>query len=68
MEAYFEALSKDKKNIGDNLGCILSSGPGQLVLMQIPFTDKLKKIITLYFEQKVFIPLVSPQLIRMLHE
>ena len=28
MEAYFDALAKDKKNIGSNLGCILSEGPG----------------------------------------
>lgn len=41
LDAYFEALSKDKKNIGNNLGCILTEGPGRLVRQQIPLDDAL---------------------------
>lgn len=50
MEDYFMALSKDKKNIGENLGCILSGGLGAMQKAQIPINDKLKKIIIEYFE------------------
>jgi len=50
IEDYFTALSKDKKNIGKNLGCILSSGLGAMQKVQIPLDDKLKKVIIAYFE------------------
>ena len=50
IEDYFMALSKDKKNIGENLGCILSGGLGAMQKAQIPINDKLKKIIIEYFE------------------
>lgn len=50
IEDYFTALSKDKKNIGENLGCILSSALGKMEKFQIPFDDKLKKTIIAYFE------------------
>jgi len=49
MDLYFNALSKDKKNIGNNLGCILSEGPGKLIRQQIPFDDVLKDNIRSYF-------------------
>jgi 3-dehydroquinate synthase len=51
MDAYFEALSKDKKNIGSNLGCIRTEGPGRLVRKQVPFDDTLREIIRTYFTQ-----------------
>ena len=50
IEDYFIALSKDKKNIGENLGCILNSGPGSMKKVQIPLDDKLKNIILSYFK------------------
>lgn len=50
IEDYFMALSKDKKNIGENLGCILSGGLGVMQKAQIPINDKLKKIIVAYFK------------------
>jgi 3-dehydroquinate synthase len=56
MDAYFDALSKDKKNIGNNLGCILSEGPGRLVRQQITFDDVLKETIRSYFTQRLFSP------------
>jgi len=49
MEPYFDALAKDKKNIGSNLGCILSEGPGRLIRQQVPFDDTLKNMIRTYF-------------------
>ena len=49
LEAYFGALAKDKKNLGNNLGCILSEGPGGLVRKQVPFDDTLKEVIRTYF-------------------
>jgi hypothetical protein len=51
MDAYFEALSKDKKNIGSNLGCNLTEGPGRLVCKQVLLDNTLKEIIRTYFAQ-----------------
>lgn len=51
MEKYFNALTKDKKNIGNNLGCILTEGPGKLVRKQVPFDEVLKDIISTYFRE-----------------
>lgn len=48
--AYMKALSKDKKNIGNNLGCILTSGPGSMKKVQIPMNDKMKSMISSYFK------------------
>ncbi len=52
IEDYFTALSKDKKNIGKNLGCILTSGLGSMKEVQISLDDKLKKIIIAYFKTR----------------
>lgn len=46
---YLKALSKDKKNIGKNLVCILSSGKGAMKKVEIPFNDELKNVILSYF-------------------
>lgn len=51
LDAYFDALTKDKKNIGESLVCILSEGPGKLVKKQLPFDSKFKGIINNYFKQ-----------------
>ena len=48
-ENYLVALSKDKKNIGKDLVCILSSGPGSMRKTQIPLDKKLKGMISEYF-------------------
>ena len=45
IDAYVAALSNDKKNIGDNLGCILSEGAGKLVMKQIPLDNNFKSMI-----------------------
>lgn len=54
MKTFFEALSNDKKNIGNNLGCILSEGPGKLIRHQIPFGTDLQNMIIDYFKEYLF--------------
>ena len=49
IDHYLKALSKDKKNIGSDLVCILSRGPGAMQKTQIPLDNKLKEIILSYF-------------------
>ena len=49
-DEYFRALSRDKKNIGKNLGCILTAGPGLMKKVQIPIDDILKNITLSYFK------------------
>ncbi|KGM38632.1 hypothetical protein JY97_15125, partial [Alkalispirochaeta odontotermitis] len=50
IDDYFVALSKDKKNIGKNLGCILTDGIGSMWKAQIPLDGVLKSTISEYFE------------------
>jgi hypothetical protein len=47
--SYLQALSKDKKNIGTTLGCILTRGPGKMFKAQLPFDQNLKDDILSYF-------------------
>lgn len=49
LETYLQALSKDKKNMGANIGCILAEAPGKLVKKQIPADSNFKKILEDYF-------------------
>lgn len=53
IDDYFKALSKDKKNIGGKLGCILTSGPGKMKKELCLIDDRLKKIILSYFRSSV---------------
>ncbi|MDA8872025.1 3-dehydroquinate synthase [Candidatus Thioglobus sp.] len=48
---FLESLSKDKKNQGINLGCILSKGPGKLFKQFLPIDEKFKSLIKNYFEK-----------------
>jgi hypothetical protein len=36
LDRYFELFSKDKKNIGRNVGCILAKASGVLSKQQVP--------------------------------
>lgn len=47
---FLQALSKDKKNIDNDLMCILTRGPGQMKKVKIPFNRNLRHIILSYFE------------------
>ena len=49
LGGYFEALSRDKKNTGKELTCILSAGPGALKKVRIHPDDGLKGMIRDYF-------------------
>jgi len=51
IDDYLKTLSRDKKNIGKELGCILTKGHGKMMRMQIPMDGKLKSIIKSYFEE-----------------
>ena len=47
---FLESLSKDKKNKGEKLGCILSRGPGKLMKEFLPIDKKFKSLMKNYFE------------------
>lgn len=49
VEDYLAALSRDKKNIGNSVGCILTSGPGAMKKVYLPFDDHLKSMVLAYF-------------------
>lgn len=49
LDVYLQALSKDKKNVGNDLVCILASKPGSLHKVQLTFDYKLKEMIAAYF-------------------
>ncbi len=51
MAAYLKALSKDKKNKGNQLGCILLSGPGKASKVYIEMDEKLSSLILDYSEK-----------------
>lgn len=50
MGEYIMALSRDKKNEGNQLGCILSSGLGTMKKVLLPLDDRLKAMIRNYFK------------------
>jgi len=50
IESYFQALSKDKKNKGNKLGCILTFGPGKLEKVFIDMDESLRNTILQYSE------------------
>ena len=52
MEKYYKALSRDKKNIGENLGCILTCGPGKMFKSQILIDDKFRELIRTFFNKR----------------
>lgn len=49
LNRYFELLSHDKKNVGDQLTCILCAGKGKLLKQQIPLNDELKAVVREHF-------------------
>ena len=50
IESYCLALSRDKKNKGNKLGCILSKGPGKVEKIFVDIDDRLKNIMLKYFK------------------
>lgn len=49
MARYIQFLSKDKKNIGNDLVCILAEGPGHITKQCIVIDDLFKDVIYTYF-------------------
>jgi len=48
IEPLLVALSKDKKNVGENLTVILTRGAGEMVKMRIPLDSTLKEYVNDY--------------------
>ncbi len=51
-DGYFKALSKDKKNVGADLGCILTKGPGKMFKELVPMNRVFKDDIFEYFGRR----------------
>ncbi len=49
IEVYCQALSKDKKNVGSKLGCILTKGPGKMGKCFLDIDDHFRKELLSYF-------------------
>lgn len=52
LDRYFGLLSKDKKNVGNNVGCILAKDNGILFKQQLPLDDNFRKVIRAYFSEQ----------------
>ena len=55
MDRYFIALQKDKKNVGSQLGLILTSGIGNMFKQLCDFDERLKELITSFFVNKLYL-------------
>lgn len=51
MERYIQYLSKDKKNIGSDLVCILAEGPGRITKQRINMDEDFRGILQKYFNE-----------------
>lgn len=51
VTSYLGFLAKDKKNVDEQLTCILSEGAGKLVKTKIPMDARFKERIASYFSQ-----------------
>ncbi len=54
LDRYLGALSKDKKNVGDDLVCILASRPGALEKVRLRMDDELRRMIGYYFGARLW--------------
>lgn len=50
LEVYLSALSKDKKNLGNDLVCILAEKPGKLLKHRIPMDERFQATLREYFQ------------------
>jgi 3-dehydroquinate synthetase len=51
---YFEALKRDKKNIGSEVKVILTSGLGEMFKTTLNLDEKNQSIISEYFEMQLY--------------
>jgi 3-dehydroquinate synthase len=49
LDRYLDLLSKDKKNVGNSVGCILAKDTGILLKQQLPLDDHFREMIHAYF-------------------
>jgi 3-dehydroquinate synthase len=60
LERYCRALSKDKKNVGNQLGLILTRGIGHMFKQLCDFDDGIKCVIDSYFKDKLYLKDLKP--------
>ena len=53
-DRYFAALSKDKKNVANDLVCILASAPGALEKTRLPMDERIRTAIARYFHERIW--------------
>jgi 3-dehydroquinate synthase len=53
FDRYFELLTKDKKNVGSNVGCILARDSGILLKQLLPLDNHFKEMIRAYFSREL---------------
>ena len=54
MDDYFAAIKKDKKNVGHQLGLILTRGVGDMFKRLCDFDEDLQRIMTDFFKNKSY--------------
>ena len=54
IDRYFDALSKDKKNIGNEVKVILTRGLGDMFKTTLPMTNEVKTLINNFFKDKLY--------------
>jgi 3-dehydroquinate synthase len=55
MDGYYEALKRDKKNSGGQLGLILLSSLGSAAKTMVDFSDDIRVLIRNFFGQKMYL-------------
>lgn len=55
IDKYITALSRDKKNTGEGLTCILMNDLGHLEKQAIPIDDFLRDTVLIYFKQRMHV-------------
>lgn len=55
ISGYYEALKRDKKNCGGQLGLILLSKIGFAAKTMVDFNDEIKTLIRVFFENKMYL-------------
>ena len=53
LDRYVDLLSRDKKNVGSTIGCILAKDSGILFKLQLPLDDHLREMIHVHFSGQV---------------
>ncbi|MGJ8660574.1 MAG: 3-dehydroquinate synthase family protein [Bacteroidota bacterium] len=54
LEKYYLALGKDKKNVGTQLGLIVTEGEGKMYKKLCAFTPELKALIARFFQKNLY--------------